>query len=223
MAKDKRMSYLKYRTIWVSDVHLGSKASRAEYLVDFLKATECEKLYLVGDIIDFWSMKKNTFWPQSHNDVVRAILNKSKQGTKVIYIPGNHDMLLRDHAGLVFGNVTIKLQDIHETQSGQRLLVTHGDEFDQIVTCNRLKSFFGNYAYDFLIWLNRLVNSVRKRFDMPYWSLASYLKHKSKNATEYIRRFEKGVAYEVKKRDLGPVNTHSKPATAAIFSRNKTH
>ena len=202
MTEAKKNPRLTYRTIWVSDVHLGSKSARADYLVDFLKSTECEKLYLVGDIIDFWSMRKTTFWPQSHNDVIREILRKSKQGTQVIYIPGNHDMLLRDHAGLVFGNISIQLQDIHETKTGQRLLVTHGDEFDQIVTCNRLKSFFGNHAYDFLIWLNRVVNRVRKRFDMPYWSLATYLKHKSKNAIEYIHRFEQAVAYEVEKKDV---------------------
>lgn len=193
---------LKYKTIWVSDVHLGSKASRAEYLIDFLKSTECEKLYLVGDIIDFWSMQKTMFWPQSHNNVIRSILNKAKHGTEVIYIPGNHDMLMRDHAGLRFGNLVIKLHDVHETVTGQRLLVTHGDEFDQIVTCNKLKSLLGNYAYDFLIWLNRVVNRFRKRAGLPYWSLATYLKHKSKNATEYIKRFEQAVAYEVKKRDV---------------------
>ena len=193
---------LKYRTVWVSDIHLGSKASRAEYLIDFLKSTECEKLYLVGDIIDFWSMKKTMFWPQSHNNVVRAILNKAKHGTEVIYIPGNHDMLLRDHVGMSFGNVTIKLHDTHETLNGKRLLVTHGDEFDQVVKSNKIKAFFGNYAYEFLIWLNRLVNGVRKYLNMPYWSFATYLKHKSKNAVEYIHRFEQAVAYEVKKRKV---------------------
>lgn len=193
---------LKYRTIWISDVHLGSRGCRAEYLYDFLKSTECEHLYLVGDIVDLWSLQRAMFWPQSHNDVVRAILKKGKRGTKITYIPGNHDALLRDHAGLSFGNVTLCHEAIHETVDGRRLLVTHGDEFDKVVTCSRIMEILGYHGYDFLIWLNRGVNFVRRKLDLPYWSLANYLKHRVKNAVAHIRRFEAAAAHEANRRGV---------------------
>lgn len=190
---------LKYRAIWISDVHLGSRGCRAEFLYDFLKSTECEQLYLVGDIVDLWSMQRSMFWPQSHNDVVRAILKKAKHGTRVTYIPGNHDAFLRDHEGLTFGNVTIRNEAIHETADGRRLLVIHGDALDKVVTCSRLMALLGYHGYDFLIWLNRGVNFCRRKLNLPYWSLANYLKHKVKNAVAHIRRFEEAVAHEAKR------------------------
>jgi len=128
----------KFRTIWISDVHLGFKGCRAEYLLDFLKSTESEYLYLVGDIIDIWSMRRGLFWPQSHNNVIRTVLGKAKHGTKVIYIPGNHDEPLRDYDGMSFGDVLIRNEVVHTTGDGRRLLVLHGDAFDSVIKCSKL-------------------------------------------------------------------------------------
>jgi len=196
------MRPLKYRAIWISDVHLGSKYSQAEFLLDFLKSTESEYLYLVGDIIDLWAMRKSVHWPQSHNDVVRCILGKAKHGTKIIYIPGNHDNLFRDFEGVHLGKVEIKNQAIHTTLDGKRLLVLHGDEFDNVIHCSGLMSLVGNMGYDFLMWINRLHNAMRSLRNLPYWSLASYLKHKVKNARDYIERFEDIIAKEAKRRGV---------------------
>ena len=193
---------LKYRAIWISDVHLGSKYCRAEFLLDFLKATECEYLYLVGDIIDLWSMRKSVHWPQSHNNVIRTILGKAKHGTRIIYIPGNHDNLVRDFAGSHFGEVEIRNHAIHTTTDGKRLLILHGDEFDNAVRCHGLMNLIGNWGYDTLMWINRLHNAIRRMVNLPYWSLASYLKHRVRNAREYIERFETLVAGEIRRRDV---------------------
>ena len=196
------MRPLKYRAIWISDVHLGSKYAQAEFLLDFLRNTECEYLYLVGDIVDLWAMRKSVNWPQSHNNVVRTILGKAKHGTKIVYIPGNHDCLLRDFEGQRFGEVVIKNQVIHTTADGKRMLVTHGDEFDNVIRCSGLMNLLGNLGYDMLMWLNKIHNQVRSLCGRPYWSLASYLKHRVKNAREYIKRFEKVVANEAKAQNL---------------------
>ena len=193
---------LKYRAIWISDVHLGSKYCRAEFLLDFLKSTECEYLYLVGDIIDLWSMRKSVHWPQSHNNVIRTILGKAKHGTRIIYIPGNHDNLIRDFAGSHFGEVEIRNHAIHTTADGKRLLVLHGDEFDNAIRCHGLMNLIGNWGYDTLMWINRIHNAVRRMLNLPYWSLASYLKHRVKNARDYIERFETLVAGEIHRRDV---------------------
>jgi len=204
---------LKYRAIWISDVHLGSKYCRAEFLLDFLKSTECDYLYLVGDIIDLWSMRKVVHWPQSHNNVIRTILGKAKHGTRIIYTPGNHDNLVRDFSGSHFGEVEIRNHAIHTTADGKRLLVLHGDEFDNAVRCHGLMNLIGNWGYDILMWINRMHNAIRRLLNLPYWSLASYLKHRVKNAREYIERFETLVAGEIRRRDSLPP-AMAKPATA---------
>lgn len=193
---------LKYRAVWISDVHLGSRYAQADYLLDFLRSVECEYLYLVGDIIDLWAMRKSVNWPQSHNNVIRTILGKAKHGTKIVYIPGNHDCLLRDFEDQQFGEVTIKNQVIHTTADGKRMLVTHGDEFDSVIRCSALTSLLGNLGYDLLMWLNKQHNAIRNLCGRPYWSLASYLKQRVKNARDYIERFEKAVAREAKEQDL---------------------
>jgi len=198
-----RMSTLHYRSIWISDIHLGYRGCKAEYLLDFLRSTECEYLYLVGDIIDIWSLKRRKlYWPQSHNNVIRTILGKAKHGTKVIYIPGNHDEMLRDYNGLSFGNVEIHNDYIHETIDGRRLLMLHGDEFDSVIRCSRLIGYLGDTAYDFLLYLNRWVNIFRRKFGFPYWSISAYLKHKVKNAVNVISNFEQAVAHEADKRNV---------------------
>lgn len=189
----------RYRSIWISDVHLGFRGCAAEFLLDFLHSIECETLYLVGDIVDVWELKRRVFWPQAHNNVIRTILGKAKKGTKVIYIPGNHDEIFRDYCGMDFGNVQVRRNAIHETADGRRLLVMHGDEMDQVVKCSRFLAVLGSRAYDLLLWLNRYVNAVRKLFGRPYWSLAAFLKHKVKNAVNFISSFEKGVAHEARR------------------------
>jgi UDP-2,3-diacylglucosamine pyrophosphatase LpxH len=199
------MAPLKYRSIFISDVHLGFRGCRADFLLDFLRNTECEYLYLVGDIIDVWEMKNRLFWPQEHNNVVRTILGKAKHDTKVIYIPGNHDEVLRAYAGMEFGNVSIQLDAIHETAAGKRLLVLHGDEFDSVVRVSRWLAMLGNRVYDWLLYLNRWVNVFRRKLGFPYWSLAAFLKHKVKNAVQFISDFEQAVARETARRGVDGV------------------
>lgn len=186
----------RYRTICISDVHLGFRGCSAEYLLSFLRSTECEYLYLVGDIIDIWSMRKRPFWPQAHNDVVRTILGKAKYGTKVIFVPGNHDELLRDYDGMAFGNISIADQAVHERADGRRFLVLHGDQFDAVVRSSKALALIGSAMYEWLLRANRLTNYARRKLGFPYWSLSAFLKHKVKNATRYISNFERAVAYE---------------------------
>lgn len=187
---------LSYRTVWISDVHLGFRGCSAEHLLGFLRSVECEYLYLVGDIIDIWEMKKRMFWPQAHNNVVRTILGKAKHGTNVVYVPGNHDELLRDFCDMTFGNVHIVEEAIHTNADGRRLLVTHGDKFDSVVRCSRAMAMLGTRLYDWLLKANYVVHGVRRQFNLPYWSLAGFLKHKVKNAVQFISNFEQAVAYE---------------------------
>jgi UDP-2,3-diacylglucosamine pyrophosphatase LpxH len=193
---------LRARTVFISDVHLGFKGCQAQYLLDFLRSVECQSIYLVGDIIDLWALSKSFYWPQAHNDVIRTILGKAKHGTRVIYIPGNHDRVFRDHDGLVLGNVEIRREAIHETADGRRFLVLHGDEFDSIVRASPLLESIGSHAYAAALTLNRYVNSIRSRFGFPYWSLAAFLKHKVKNAVTYIASFEKALAAEARRQQV---------------------
>ncbi len=189
----------RYRSVWISDVHLGFKGCRADDLLAFLRSTECERLYLLGDIIDVWSMRKGLFWPQSHNNVVRTILGKAKHDTDVVYIPGNHDETLRAYHGLTLGNVKIRANSIHETADGRRLLMLHGDDYDSVVTCSPLLALIGSKAYAWLLTLNRLVNWGRRQLGWPYWSLAAFLKHRVKNAVNYISNFEAALATEARR------------------------
>ena len=198
-------SALRLRSVFISDIHLGFKGCRAEFLLDFLRRVECEQIYLVGDIIDLWSLQRTFYWPQAHNDVIRTILGKAKHGTRVVYVPGNHDRAFRDHDGLTLGNVEIRLEAIHETADGRRFLVLHGDEFDSIVRASPLLESVGNHAYAAALRLNRYVNAVRQRLGYPYWSLAAFLKHKVKNAVKYIANFERALAVEARRRGVDGV------------------
>jgi UDP-2,3-diacylglucosamine pyrophosphatase LpxH len=195
-------SPLRLRSVFISDVHLGFKGCRAGFLLDFLRRVECEQIYLVGDIIDLWSLERTFFWPQQHNDVIRTLLGKAKHGTRVVYIPGNHDRLFRDYDGWVFGNVEVRLEALHETADGRRFLVLHGDEFDSVIRASPLLESLGNRAYAFVLRLNRHVNNLRQRFGYPYWSVAAFLKHKVKNAVKYITNFERAVAFEARRRGV---------------------
>jgi len=196
---------MRLRTVFISDVHLGSRGCRADLLLEFLKSVEVDTLFLVGDIFDLWAMRKSFYWPQEHNNVVRTVLGKAKGGTRVIYIPGNHDEDLREFCGSVFGNLEIHREFVHQTGEGKRLLVLHGDEFDTVVKCSPWLAKVGSSVYDFLLGLNRHVNAVRRFFNLPYWSLASYLKHKAKTAVHYIASFEGAVAHAARKRGVDGV------------------
>ena len=196
---------LRFRSIFISDVHLGFKGCRAEFLLDFLRRVECQQIYLVGDIIDMWSLTRSFYWPQAHNDVIRTILGKAKHGTRVVYVPGNHDRPFRDHDGLVLGNVEIHREVVHETADGRRFLVLHGDEFDAIVCASPLLESLGSTAYSAALRLNRYVNAVRRLFGYPYFSVAAFLKHKVKNAVKYIANFERALAVEARRRGVDGV------------------
>ncbi len=193
------------RSVWISDIHLGFKGCSADLLLDFLHDVQCDYLYLVGDIIDIWEMNKRVFWPQTHNNVIRTILGKAKHNTKVVYVPGNHDELLRDFDGAVFGNVEIRHEAIHTTADGRQLLILHGDKFDCIVKHSPLMAKIGSRLYDYLLKANRWVNLVRRRLGYSYWSLAAYLKYKVKNAVQFISDFEHAVAHEAASRRVDGV------------------
>ncbi|RJF90816.1 UDP-2,3-diacylglucosamine diphosphatase [Sphingomonas cavernae] len=194
-----------FRTIWISDIHLGTRGCNASMLIDFLDSTDSETMYLVGDIIDGWRLKKRFYWPAAHNDIVWRILKRAKRGTRIVYIPGNHDEMFRQFTGLQFGGVEIKRTAIHKTADGRRLLVLHGDEFDTIMLAHRWLAHVGDFAYETLMRLNYAVNKVRARLNLPYWSLSKHAKHKVKNAVEFISKFEEVVAHEAGARGVDGV------------------
>lgn len=205
MGEVSQLLPLRVKTVWISDVHLGFKGCSAEMLLHFLHNVECETLYLVGDIVDVWNMKRGLYWPQSHNNVIRSLLGKAKHDTRVIFVPGNHDEVFRDHLGLILGNIEVADEVVHETRDGKRLLVLHGDQFDNVVSCHPWLAKLGSWAYDQLLEVNRYVNAVRRRMGMKYWSLAGYLKHRVKNAVSYISDFEDVVAREAERREVDGV------------------
>ena len=195
----------RYRTIWISDIHLGTKGCNAAMLIDFLDSTDSETMYLVGDIIDGWRMKKRFYWPAAHNDIVWRVMKRARRGTRVVYIPGNHDEMFRQFTGMNFGGVEIRRKAIHDTADGRKLLVIHGDEFDAIMLAHRWLAYVGDAAYEMLMRCNHLVNKVRSLLGKPYWSLSKTAKHKVKNAVAFISRFEEVVAHEAGRRSVDGV------------------
>ncbi len=186
----------RYRTIWISDVHLGTRGCNADLLIDFLDHVDSDTMYLVGDIIDGWRLKKKLYWPDAHNDIVWRILKRAKRGTRIVYIPGNHDEMFRQFCGLDFGGVAIRRQAVHETADGRRLLVLHGDEFDAIMLSHRWLAYLGDAAYTFAMWANRWLNAYRRWVGLPYWSLSKHAKNRVKKSVEFISKFEDVVAHE---------------------------
>jgi UDP-2,3-diacylglucosamine pyrophosphatase LpxH len=193
---------LKVRTVWISDLHLGTPGCQAQALLAFLRAVECETLYLVGDIIDGWQLRRQWYWPQAHNDVVQKLLRKARKGTRVIFVPGNHDEFARKYLGLNFGGVDVMDHDVHETADGRKLWITHGDHFDGVIQCAKWLAYLGDTAYEFVLKLNRHLNSMRARLGLPYWSLSRYLKLKVKRAVSYVSDFEGAVAREARHRGM---------------------
>ena len=191
-----------FRTLWISDLHLGTPGCQAAALLDFLKHTECETLYLVGDIIDGWQLRRQWYWPQAHNDVVQKLLRKARKGTRVIFIPGNHDEFARRYVQLNFGGITVAEDWVHETADGRKLWIIHGDLFDGVIQCAKWLAYVGDSLYEFTLKLNRHLNTWRARLGLPYWSLSKYLKLKVKRAVSYLDDFENAVAREARKRGL---------------------
>jgi UDP-2,3-diacylglucosamine pyrophosphatase LpxH len=196
---------LRFRTIWISDTHLGTTGCQAARLLDFLRCTESDYLYLVGDIIDGWQLRRRWYWHQTHNDVVQKVLRKARKGTEVVYIAGNHDEAVRHFLGVAFGGITIRDEAIHRTAKGLRLLVIHGDFFDGVVQYAKWLAYLGDWLYTLTLRLNHHFNALRARVGLPYWSLAQFLKHKVKNAVSYITAFEEAVAAEARARNFDGV------------------
>ncbi len=194
-----------YRTIWISDIHLGTRGCNADMLIDFLDHVDSDTMYLVGDIIDGWRLKKKFYWPPMHNDVVWRILKRANRGTRIVYIPGNHDEMFRQFTGLNFGGVEIRRAAFHDTADGRRLMVLHGDEFDAVMLSHRWLAFVGDWAYELMMKLNVVVNKARNWMGLPYWSLSKMAKHKVKNAVEFIGKFETLVARAAKQRGVDGV------------------
>ncbi|KAB0642103.1 UDP-2,3-diacylglucosamine diphosphatase [Burkholderia latens] len=190
----------RYRTIWLSDIHLGSSGCQAPYLLDFLRHNESEYLYLVGDIIDGWQLKKGWYWPQAHNDVVQKILRKARKGTQVVYIPGNHDEGARQFCDLAFGDIQVRGEAFHTTLAGKRLWIVHGDLFDGVIQHAKWLAYLGDTLYTLILVLNRWFNRIRSRLGFQYWSLSQYLKHQVKNAVNFISQFETVMTDEARRR-----------------------
>ncbi len=189
-----------FRTLFLSDIHLGTPDCQATMLLDFLREHEADRIYLVGDIFDGWRMRrKGWYWPQSHNDVVQKLLRKARKGSQIIYIPGNHDEMLRDYLGAHFGGIEVKDRDIHETADGKRLLVIHGDQFDVVVANARWLAYFGDRAYGLAMFANKWVNRARRLMGLQYWSISKWAKFKVKSAVNYIGDFEHFLAEEARR------------------------
>ena len=183
-----------YRTGWISDVHLGTRGSQAEALLAFLREHEFETLYVVGDLIDMWQLKRGIYWPQAHNDVIQKLLRAGRKGTRVIYIPGNHDEFVAGFVGH-FGAVEILPRDIHTTADGRRLLVIHGHELDTVIQNIKWLACAGDVGYQLLLKLNTPVNAARRLLGLGYWSLSAYVKKSVKNAVSFIGEFEKEIVH----------------------------
>ncbi|MBK9116855.1 MAG: UDP-2,3-diacylglucosamine diphosphatase [Betaproteobacteria bacterium] len=195
----------RFRAVFISDTHLGTVGCQAGALLDFLRSVESDYLYLVGDIVDGWQLKRRWYWHQQHNDVVQKVLRKARKGTHVVYVPGNHDEAARHYVGVDFGGIAIRAEATHVTRTGRRLLVTHGDRFDGVVTCAKWLALLGDRMYTLTLKLNRHVNGVRAHLGLPYWSLARYLKLRVKNAVAYIGAFEEALAREARSRGFDGV------------------
>jgi len=190
----------RYRTIFLSDFHLGTRGCQADLILDFLRHNDADTFYLVGDIIDGWRMRASFYWPQSHNDVIQKLLRKVRRGARMVFVPGNHDEFARQFIGLSFGGVEIVRNAKIETADGRRFLIMHGDEFDVVVRHSKWLAFFGDWAYDFALFINTYFNMVRRRLGFSYWSFSAWAKLKVKNAVNFIGSFERALADEARRR-----------------------
>ena len=194
-----------YKAVWLSDLHLGNRDCKAEFLLDFLNNITTDTLYLVGDIVDMWQMTKQFRWPDAHNQVMHKLMSMSNEGARVVYLPGNHDAPLQSYSGMAFGDIDIKRELVHTTGDGKKYLVLHGDQFDGHVTLGKLEAWVGDKGYDLLLFLNRWYNRFREWKNGDYWSLAGYIKQHIKGANEAIERYRQACCAEAKRRDLDGV------------------
>jgi len=195
----------RYRTLFLSDIHLGTPGCKADLLLDFLRHHEAETIYLIGDIVDGWRLKRSWYWNAAHNAVIQEFLRKSRKGTTIVYVPGNHDEVLRDYTGLSFGGIDVMAEAIHETADGRSFLILHGDQFDSVVKYAKWLAYLGDYAYSAALVINNWLHEFRRFFGMPYWSLSAYLKNTVKNAVEYISSYELAVAKSARDRGVDGV------------------
>ena len=209
IASDPRLTRaaapVRVRTLFLSDVHLGTRGCQANKLLDFMRHYDSDTIYLVGDIVDGWQLKASWYWPQAHNDVVQKLLRKARKGTRLLYIPGNHDEFLRDYYGTHFGGIEVLADTIHVGVDGKSYLVIHGDLFDVVIRHARWLALLGNHAYDLAIWLNTYFNAVRRFFGLTYWSLSQWAKLKVKNAINFIGEYEHTLAAEARRRGVNGV------------------
>ncbi|MDD7910399.1 MULTISPECIES: UDP-2,3-diacylglucosamine diphosphatase [Pseudovibrio] len=195
----------KFRSLFISDVHLGTRGCQADLLLDFLKYHDADTIYLVGDIVDGWRLRRSWYWPQYHNDVVQKILRKGRKGARIVYVPGNHDEFLRDFLGTHFGGVEVIDQIIHETADGKKYLVIHGDQFDVVVRHAKWLAFFGDWAYVTALNMNTMLNLARRKLGLTYWSLSAWAKLKVKNAVNFIGSFEEALVAEAERQGVDGV------------------
>ena len=194
-----------FRTLFISDVHLGSKAAKADFLIDFLRHHEAEEIFLVGDIVDGWRLRRTWHWPQTHNDVVQKLLRQARKGVKVTYIAGNHDEFLRMFQGTHFGGIEVTDRAVHEGADGKHYLVIHGDQFDTVVVNARWLAYLGDRAYEFAMFANRIVARLRRMLGLPYWSLSSWAKVKVKQAVNFIGAFQDVLTEEARRAEVDGV------------------
>jgi UDP-2,3-diacylglucosamine pyrophosphatase LpxH len=196
---------IRVRTLFLSDLHLGTKGCQAESLLRFLRTYDADTIYLVGDIVDGWRLRSGWYWPQSHNDVVQKLLRKVRKGARLIYIPGNHDEFLRDYVGVSLGGIELADHALHETADGRRFLVIHGDQFDLVVRHARWLALLGDGAYTAALFVNTHLNVVRRRLGLTYWSLSAWAKLRVKNAVSFISRFEEFLVSEARRQEADGV------------------
>mgnify|MGYP001553124032 FL=1 len=191
-----------YRAIWISDTHLGGRDLQNQKLLQFLLSTESEYLYLVGDIIDVWKVKFRWFWPKINDQIIAAIINKANNGTKVFYLPGNHDEILHKYCGMNICGISVVNEVVHETEDGRRYLVLHGDQFDCVVQKKKWLAGLGSVSYDLLLIANRWYNSTRSMLGLSYHSLSASIKHRVKTAVNYVGNFEEVIVNEAQSKNI---------------------
>lgn len=198
-------SHRHYRALFLSDIHLGTRGCQAEILLDFLRVHDAETIYLVGDIVDGWRLRRAWHWPQAHNDVIQKLLRKGRKGARIVYLPGNHDEFLRDYLGSHFGGVEVADTAVHVAADGRRYLVIHGDQFDVVVRHAKWLAFLGDWAYTTALVVNTWVNVIRRRLGLTYWSLSAWAKLKVKNAVNFIGKFEDALSSEARRNGVDGV------------------
>jgi UDP-2,3-diacylglucosamine pyrophosphatase LpxH len=191
---------IRVRTLFLSDVHLGTLECQAERLLRLLQSFHAERIFLVGDIIDFWSLRNSVHWPPSHSAVLKELIERARAGTRVIFIPGNHDELCRDFCGQPFQGIEIEREFTHQLADGRRLLVLHGDEFDAAVQCGSMQNFLGSWLYDLLLRWGYRLNGLRRAFGLPHWSLVTWLKNRVSNVRQHVERFERAAVEGARRR-----------------------